>query len=458
MANIQKKRMTQYHWWVMSLIFIVYTVEYADRANIGFALPFIQKEYNLDNTQAGLLVSLFFAGYAIMQIPAGFLVNKFGVKITYSLGIFLTAICTGLMGMVNSALHLKMLRTLVGISESTVVIGSTVTINNWFPAKEKGTATGIFLASSNMGPLIVPLISAWILMNFDWRYIFILFSIPGILLAIIWAVMVCNHPEQSKFVSKEELKYIKSGVSSLNNQAREIKAFRFYWLDRVIRTREVADLTSSKQCFRCWDIYGAALGYFFMVGTVGVLMSWLPKYLLQEKGFSVMHSAMLAASPFVGTLIGNLLGGWLSDNVLGKRRKPLMMVSAISTIVSMNLIIHAPENQWLLTALFFVTGLLLALGYSAFSVYAMGRVNKATYPIAYGIINMGGQLGGMCLPFIVGMILDHYSWNMVFFALSVGALLCLIFVVTIVEPRPRDADAQPAGSASELHKDSGLRV
>ncbi|WP_247595561.1 MFS transporter [Brenneria roseae] len=432
MSTLRNFKIPHFHWWVMTLIFVVYTVEYADRANIGFALPLMQKEFNLDNTQGGLLVSLFFAGYAIMQIPAGFLIKKFGVRQIYTLGILTTAICTGLMGLADSIAHLNILRFLVGVSEAAVVIGSTVTINNWFPEREKGTATGIFLASSNMGPLVVPLISAWILMNFDWRYIFIFFSIPGVVLALLWIVMINNNPEKSRFVSRQELDYIRSGVSA--KKIKKVREYKAAWLDKVIRARHTELLTSSRQCFRCWDIYGAALGYFFMVGTVGVLMSWLPKYLLQEQGFSMINSAYLAAAPFVGTLCGNLFGGWVSDNLLGKRRKPMMMVSAITTIVSMLLIVNAPTTQLILTVLFFTTGLFLGLGYSAFSVYAMGRVDKKTYPIAYGIINMGGQLGGMCMPFIVGMILDHYNWSMVFLTLSVAAVLCLLFVCSITEP------------------------
>ena len=169
-----KPGMSRYRWVVMTLIFVVYTVAHADRANIGFALPYIQEEFHINNTMAGLLVSLFFGGYAVAQIPAGYLTGKIGVRRAYTMGMLFTSLCTGLMGVVDSIIHLKILRTLVGVSEAPVVIGSTVTINNWFPAKEKGTATGLFLAASKCGPLVVPPICAWIILNYDWRHIFLL--------------------------------------------------------------------------------------------------------------------------------------------------------------------------------------------------------------------------------------------------------------------------------------------
>lgn len=142
--NIGKPKMTHYRWWVMSFIFVTYTVANADRANIGFAIPFIQEEFQISNTMAGLLISLFFAGYAFFQIPAGYLIKKFGMRNAFAMGMLLTSVFTGLMGMVNNIFLLKILRFMVGICESPVVIGSTVTINQWFPRRKKGQRPGCF--------------------------------------------------------------------------------------------------------------------------------------------------------------------------------------------------------------------------------------------------------------------------------------------------------------------------
>lgn len=432
-------KMTQYRWWVMSFIFVIYTVANADRANIGFAIPYIQEEFELSNTMAGLLISLFFAGYALFQIPSGFLTKKIGTRKAYSLGMFFTSVCTGLMGLVNSIFLLKFLRFLVGVCEAPVVIGSTATINQWFPAKEKGTATGLFLAGSKVGPLIVPPLCAWIIMTFGWRYIFVFFAIPGLILSIFWYIMVRDKPEDSRFVNEAEAAYIREDSTVLNNTGKstELPEFKFTWLDKLIRTQKVADLTSSKEVFRCWDIYGAALGYFTMVGIVSILMSWLPKYLISERGFDLYSSAGLAAAPFLGTVLGNFFGGLLSDRVFNKRRKPLMLLSAGITIFTMYSLVYAPENKILLACMLFGLGLFLSLGYSAFSVYAMGRADKATYPIAYGVINMGGQLGGTVMPFIVGVILDKFHWDAVFMTMAGFCVFCFIFVMSIIEPLPK---------------------
>lgn len=428
-----KEKMTNYRWWVMSFIFVLYTIANADRANIGFALPYIREEYHITNTEAGLIISLFFGGYALFQIPSGFIIRKLGVRKGVAGGMLLTSLFTGIMGIIDTASHLKFLRFLVGVAEAPVAIGATSTINNWFPPKEKGTASGIFLAGSKVGPLIVPPLCAWIIMTFGWREIFIFFAIPGFLISIFWYFMVRNKPEESTFASKAEVDYINSDEKVEGKEKKTIE-YKLKWVDRVIRAQKAVPLSSSKEVFRSWDIIGIAVGYFFMVGTVGVLMSWLPTYLIKVKHFAIMNSALLAASPFAGTVLGNFVGGWLSDHVFGRRRKPLMIVSAIATSFTMYALVYAPQDMFLLALLLFTTGFLLSLGYSAFAAYPMSRADKVTYPVAFSVVNTGGQLGGFFFPLLVGMILDKFDWNMVFLALACGSFLCLLAVLSVIEP------------------------
>lgn len=428
------KKKSGFRWVVMALLFVLYTIANADRANIGFALPYIRQEYAMSNTEAGAIISLFFLGYAALQIPSGFLVKKFGVRSMFTIGMVLTSAFTGMMGLISSVAALKVLRFGVGVAEAPVAIACTSTINNWFPAKEKGTASGIFLAGSKLGPLIVPMLCAWIISVWGWRQIFFFFMIPGILLSLVWFFLVANKPSESKFVSESEAEYIADKTAVEQKSQGSKREYKLWWLDKLVRAKNVAPITTSKELFRSWDIWGAACGYFFMVGIVSVLMSWLPTYLVTVKQFAIMKTAFVSSAPFAGTVVGNFVGGWLSDNFLNKRRKPMMMVTALSTTIMMYSLINAPADMTLLALLLFATGFLLSLGYSAFMAYPMGRTNKETYPVAFSIVNTGGQLGGAGFPIFVGLILDKFSWDMVFLSLAVGSLICLIIVSTIVEP------------------------
>lgn len=430
------EKRTKYRWFIMALLFILYTVANADRANIGFALPYLRKEFAMSNTEAGGIISLFFFAYAVFQVPSGFLVKKFGNRTMFTIGMALTSLCTGMLGMAGSVFSLKALRLGVGIAEAPVAIASSATINNWFPPKEKGTATGIFLAGSKFGPLIVPVLCAWIISVWGWRQIFIFFMIPGLILAIIWFFLVANKPVDSKFVNKAENDYIVSGgvVVADNQEKTSKKEYKLWWLDKIVRAKKVEPLTSPAQVFKSWDMWGVACGYFFAVGLSSVFMSWLPTYLVTVKHFAIMKTAFVASAPFAGTVLGNFFGGWFSDNVLGKRRKPMMMVTAISTTIMMYSMINAPEDPILLGLLLFLAGILLALGYSMYMAYGMGRTNKETYPVAFSVVNTGGQIGGACAPLIVGMILDKFNWDAVWLALALGSFICLAIVSSVIEP------------------------
>ena len=418
----------------MGLLFILYTVANADRANIGFALPYLRKEFTMSNTEAGGIVSLFFFAYAAMQIPSGFMVKKFGISRMFTVGMFLTSVFTGLIGSATSVFALKALRLGVGIGEAPVAIASSATINNWFPPKEKGTATGIFLAGSKVGPLIVPFLCAWIISVWGWREIFYFFMVPGIILAIAWYFLVSDRPTESKYVNEAENEYIADRTVLKKEDAASKREYKLWWLDKIVRAKKVQPLQNPAQVFKSWDIYGVACGYFFVVGLSSVFMSWLPTYLVTVKHFAIMKTAFVASAPFAGTVVGNFFGGWFSDNFLGKRRKPMMMVTAISTSIMMYSLINAPEDPILLGLLLFVAGVLLALGYSMYMAYPMGRTNKESYPVAFSIVNMGGQLGGACAPLIVGVILDNYNWTAVWTALAIGSFICLALVASVVEP------------------------
>jgi sugar phosphate permease len=341
------------------------------------------------------------------------------------------------MGTTGSLLMLKFFRAGLGLAESPTGIGCTATINRWFPPKEKGTATGIWLAASKFGPVLCPVLGVLIIESFGWRYIFYFFAIPGIILSIIWLLLVANKPSESRFVSPAELEYIQTEQSTAVAKAKAPVARKQYslaWLDKLILAKRVKQLETSAQVFRSWNIYGNTIGYGCMIGVSNVMLAWIPTYLMNVKHFTSMKMGFLASAPFVGAVLGNLLGGVISDWLLNKRRKPLMIVSAFCTTLTMYALVYAPNSAAYLGFMLFMTGLLLALGYSAFAVYPMGVTTKETYPVAFGIINSGGQLGGALTPLAVGMILDRYSWDGVFLFLALCSVLCLVVLLTLDEP------------------------
>ncbi len=139
----------------------MYAINYADRTNIGAVLPFIIDEFHINNFEAGAIASMFFLGYAVSQIPAGFYrqTRHAGVSFTVNFRLFRFH---RLMGTVSSVFSLKMVRLGLGLSEGPCPVGLASTINNWFPPKEKATATGVYIAATMFAPIIVPPLAVWI--------------------------------------------------------------------------------------------------------------------------------------------------------------------------------------------------------------------------------------------------------------------------------------------------------
>lgn len=133
-----------------------------------------------------------------------------------------------------------------------------------------------------------------------------------------------------------------------------------------------------------------------MTGIINVILAWLPTYLTSVKHFSLMNVGFVASAPFVGGVLGNIMGGWFSDRTLGKRRKPTILISTISTVFMMYALIHAPNEPVTLAILLLLTGFLLNVGYPSFTVYPAGLTTKEAYPLAVSLVNTGGRPGVRC--------------------------------------------------------------
>jgi len=426
---------SNFRWKVLSLTFVVYLIAWVDRANIGIVLPYMRESFNLSNTEAGAIASLFFFAYAFCQLPSAFIVKKFGARIVLPAALFLTTVAAISHVLVTSVLALKFVRVSLGIFEAPVATACITSINNWFSKTEKGLAAGIFIASSKAGPVLVPPIGALIIYHFSWEYVFVFFALPGFILPLIWYFFVSDNPKDSKWVNKEELALISADTEEDDENTHRQPTRRYPLLDRLIRARHVPRITESKQVFLNWNIWGAALGYFLFIGTFTVILSWLPTYLKEEQGYDILKIGFVAAAPFVGAVIGNTFGGWVSDKLLDGRRKPLMMLSCVATVIMMHLLRSAPNDAMILSLILLMTGISLSLGFSMFSIYASGICDKSTFPVAVSTINTCGQLGGGSLPFIIGILLDNYNWDMVFAFLGFASLTALVLLYSIIEPR-----------------------
>jgi len=457
---------TRFRWVVVGIVFLCAVVAGADRANIGVVVPYIKDHFHMSNTDIGAMTGLFFLCYALFQVPMGILFSKFGVRVIFTLAIVFTSLSTFVIGLATSVLHLKAARALLGLSESPLILGSVSTINHWFPPQEKGLATGIMISAFKLAPALVPPVTAYIIYTYGWEQVFFLFAFPGFVLATVWFWFVKNNPQESAFCNKAEVDYIVSAKSpgdAARQAARAKRTASLQWLDKLIRTKKNQPLDTNRKIVLSWNVWGCAVGYFFLVGINYTIMTWVPTYLVTVKKFSIMKMGFVAAAPWVGAIMGNVIGGWMSDKVFDKRRKPVMILTALATVCMMYSLLYSPNDPLILGAVLLVAGMLLNLGYSTFLVYPLGLTTKERSPFALSIVNTAGSLGGAFAPFMVGVLLDNFNWDMVFMYLSVSSLVTLVIMLTTIEPmedyeKPFDVTLIQKNSVLLRHKaaDSSL--
>ncbi len=275
--------------------------------------------------------------------------------------------------------------------EAPLPVAMLSTINRWFPSVEKGTAVGIFLAAAKFGPVLVPPLGALIITSFGWQYVYYICAAPGVLLATAWYVLVANDPARSRFTVgvRGPAYHVGNSPSLLRFRSERKKGqgrcggpMEVVSLARpnYPRRRNRSDLDHGRDIQESPNVWGLAIAYLLMTGIINVILAWLPTYLTTVKQLSIMNVGFIASAPFIGGVLGNLLGGVFSDRVVGKRRKPTIIITALSSVFMMYALIHAPNQPLALIVLLFFTGLLLNLGYSSFTVYPAGLTTKETYP------------------------------------------------------------------------------
>lgn len=429
-----REKKTHYRWAVLTIIFVCYVVCMADRSNVGAVLPFIKSEFSFSNFQVGAISSFFFLGYAIIQIPAGFYLGKKGSRGIVSIAILGFSIITFLIGTASNAIQLILYRLGLGLMEGPSPVGMTSTINQWFPPKEKATATGVYIASTQLAPVIAPPLAVWITMTYGWRYVFYFFAIPGVILAIVWYFVVRSKPEECKNVSKPELEYIRQGEENIVSE--KVESTSLGWIDKVIRYKKIEALSSNKEVFKSWNIWGNTLAYFCMNNVLYGMLTWIPSYLVTAKHYSFMKMGFVAAAPSIGGLVGALCGGWISDKIFLKRRKPTMLITALTTAIMMVILINCPENVTVMGICLFMTGLCLNIGWPAFTAYLMNLTKRETYPVAIAVVNSGGNLGGFFSPMIIGLLLDAFgNYDLAFLYFVVVLVIAFFLILSLVEPK-----------------------
>jgi len=343
------------------------------------------------------VLSAFFWVYSFMQVPAGWVVDRFGVKRAYSLGFIFWSLASTFTGLARGLASLIGLRVALGMGQAITFPATARAVANSFPERERGTVTGIYLTGVRLGQALITWVGASFLVRYDWKTFFLVTGLIPLVWLFPW----------NKFLNKWETSRSSGGQKSVQSNASFLEGLS------LLKRRSV---------------FGIFLGFFAYDYAWYVFVTWLPGYLLLERHFTPREMGVYSATPFVAMSVIIILSGLLSDRLVskGNEERKVRKTFIIVGLVVGCLIVPAGMVADKMTAVWLLTISLCGLGIASPNTWTLTQAvcEKKIVGTVAGIQNFGGNLGGILAPALTGFI-AHITNS---FALALG-LVGLILVV-----------------------------
>lgn len=389
---------TNVRYYILAMLFVVTAMNYADRATLSMAATSIRKDLGLDVVSMGYAFSAFGWSYAALQIPGGWLLDKFGSRIVYGVGLFFWSLFTFLQGTIgflfggSAFLTLFTLRFLMGVGEAPAFPANSRITTMWFPTHERGFASAIFNSAQYFALALFNPMMGWILVEFGWRHIFYAMGLIGIVMSLAW-FKVIREPKHHPNVNEAELEYIQSGGGLANIDDKKT-AVKWSYVKSLLTNRMMI---------------GVYLGQFCISTITWFFLTWFPMYLVQAKGMTILKVGIFASIPAIAGFIGGLLGGYLSDWLLRKgksltfaRKAPIIAGLILSSsIILANYVTAETVVVAVMSLAFF------AKGFGALGWVVIGDTSpKEMVGLSGGIFNLTGNMASIVTPIVIGYILN----------------------------------------------------
>jgi ACS family D-galactonate transporter-like MFS transporter len=364
------------NWSVVGLLSIGMVIAYVDRANLSVVLASsqVRDTFNLGDSSRGLLNSAFFWTYALLQIPAGWVVDRLGVKRPYAVAFLAWTLISAATGMVSSIPQLLLLRLLLGAGESICAPASLRWIRWNCPEEQRGLAIGIYMAGTKIGAAIGVPIAAFLITAFSWRSMFVICGLAGLVWLVAWLVLANDEPA------------IETPRPSEN----------------VSNGPDFAGLLSSRVT------WGILLGTFSYGYFLYFCVTWLPAYLVEYRHLSFDSMGYYALFSFGGMALVAILSGWLADRMIRRGMDPARTRKGFTILgfVLASTEVFGALSSSQTVALFFTVFSLAGLGLATANYWALTQTlipGRAMGRIA-GMQNCASNLGGVAAPIVTGWL------------------------------------------------------
>jgi len=402
-------------WSILFLLALGVLIAFVDRTSISTAMadPPFKNHFRLSDIDRGTIGAMFFWSYGLVQIPMGWLVDRYGVKTPYTICFALWCVATALTGLISTLFALILMRTIVGAAEAIVMPASYRWIRNHFSEGESGTAVGIFTMGNKFGPAIGAPVASWLIVNYDWRLMFLLTGLAGLVWLIPWLLMVRNDLPRGT----------------------EAKA----------ALRKAASSVTFASILRSPVVWGAMIVNFCYGYFTFYCMTWMPAYLVEQRHLSLEKSGLYTFFSFAGIAIVAVIAGWIADKLIARGGNPVFVRKAfvIAGFIGACTVLLGARADSLGMALFWNVFSLSFLGLATANNLALCRLTLIPKPavgLVTGVQQVATSLAGGVAASLSGWLL-HVSGSydlpmlVIFVFLLIGAAACWILLRPEWAPR-----------------------
>jgi ACS family probable galactarate transporter len=429
-SAVESKRGMNTRYLILLIIFIVTAVNYADRATLSIAGTEVAKELQLSAVSMGYIFSAFGWSYLLMQIPGGWLLDKFGSKKVYSYSLFFWSLFTFLQGFVGfvpiawAGISMFFMRFMLGFSEAPSFPANARIVAAWFPTKERGTASAIFNSAQYFSLALFSPLLGWLTFAWGWEHVFTVMGVMGFVLTALWVKLIHN-PTDHPRMSEQELKYISEGGAVVDMDHKKpgtvVSGPKMHYIKQLLTNRMML---------------GVFFGQYFINTITWFFLTWFPIYLVQDKGMSILKVGFVASIPALCGFAGGVLGGVFSDALIKRghsitvaRKVPIVLGMLLaSTIILCNYTDNTALVVTLMALAFFGKGF-GALGWPVISDTAP----KEIVGLCGGVFNVFGNVASIVTPLVIGYLVSElHSFNAALIFVGCSALMamvCYLFVV-----------------------------
>lgn len=404
----------KFRWTIIGLFVGAMVINYLARSIMGVAAPVILTDQAISNVEYGWITGAFQLG-VMLQPAAGYFLDSVGLKVGFTLAVAAWSLVTMAHAFVSGWFGFAALRALLGLAEGSAQPAGQKLVAEWFPARERGLAGGIYNIGASFGAVFAPPLVAWAVMMHSWRLAFVIAGGIGVVWALLWFFHY-DTPARHRRLGTAERAYILSG-----QEAR-----------LAARSTRPSILALARRR----DLWGIALPRLLADPVWGMLSFWMPLYLARVRGFDLTQIALFAWLPFLAADLGCLFGPAVvaflqrrGIHLIDARRAAFTLGAAMMTGMAF---VGLATNPYAAIALLCVGGFAHQTLSVTVITMASDLFNRNEVATAAGLAGLAGNLGVLVFSLLLGQMVDRVGYEPFFILLGVLDLVGAVLLWTLV--------------------------